>query len=118
MSVDTNPKATPNDQAQIRLNRIFSSKSIMAWSELFRDAVCAKLEIHDSDEKSKPCYRDFTDSDFGKIKSCLSRLLNWQMWSAPKDTEIDTAIAGSKSNLKEWFRSKGLTTGFIMGAPE
>jgi len=113
-----NPKATSNDQAQIRLNRIFSSKSIMAWSELFRDAVCAKLEIHESDEKEKPFYRDFTDSDFGKIKSCLSRLLNWQMWSAPKDTEIDTAIAGSKSNLKEWFKNKGLTTGFIMGAPE
>jgi len=113
-----NPKASSNDQAQIRLNRIFSSKSIMAWSELFRDAVCAKLEIHDSDEKAKPFYRDFTDSDFSKIKSCLSRLLNWQMWNAPKDSEIDTVIAGSKSNLKDWFKNKGLTTGFIMGATE
>jgi hypothetical protein len=113
-----NPKATSNEQGQIRLNRIFSSKSIMAWSELLRDAVCAKLEIHDSDEKAKPFYRDFTDGDFSKIQSCLSRLLNWQMWNAPKENEIDSAIAGSKSTLKEWFKSKGLTTGFIMGAPE
>jgi hypothetical protein len=113
-----NPKATSSDQSQVRLNRIFSSKSIMAWSELLRDAVCAKLEIHDSDDKVKPFYRDFTDGDFDKIRSCLSRLLNWQMWSAPNGNEIDTAIAGSKSNLKEWFKSKGLTTGFILGAPE
>jgi hypothetical protein len=113
-----NPKASTNDQAQIRLNRIFSSKSIMAWSELLRDAVCAKLDIHDSDDKVKPFYRDLTETDFNKIKACVSRLLNWQMWNTPKDQEIDTAIAGSKSNLKDWFKSKGLTTGFLMGAPE
>ncbi|MCK5260725.1 MAG: hypothetical protein KAJ44_00920 [Thermoplasmatales archaeon] len=90
----------------------------MAWSELFRDSVCAKLEIHDSDEKEKPFYRDLTDDDFLKIKLCLSRLLNWQMWKAPKGNEIDASLAGNKSYLKDWFKNKGLTTGFIMGAPE
>ena len=113
-----NANAMQNDQAQIRLNRLFSSKSIMAWSELLRDAICAKLEIHDSDEKAKPFYRDFTDSDYARIRSCLSRLLNWQMWSSPKDSQIDTQIAASKGALKEWFKEKGLTTGFLMGAPE
>jgi len=113
-----NPSASVSDQNQIRLNRIFSSKSIMAWSELFRDAVCAKLEIHDSDEKEKPFYRDLTDDQFQRIKECLSRLLNCQIWNAPKGSEIDTALAGNKSHLKEWFKDKGLTTGFIMGAPE
>jgi len=103
---------------QARLNRIFSSKAIMAWSELLRDAICAKLEIHDSDEKAKPFYRELGDEEYEKIKSCLSRLLNWQMWSSPINTEIDTIIAGSKGTLKEWFKGKGLTTGFIMGAPE
>lgn len=114
--INWNSKIRPNDQMQIKLRRIFSSKSIMAWAEIFRDAVCAKIEIHDSDEKQKPFYRNITDEDFLKIKGILNRLLNWQLWIAPKDSEIDTAIAGNKSALKEWFRSKGLTTGFLMGA--
>ncbi len=113
-----NPKPTPNDQAQIKLNRIFSSKSIMAWAELLRDAICAKLEIHDSDEKAMPFYREFTENDYSKIKACLARLLNWQIWNSPRDSQIDTQIASSKSTLKEWFKEKGLTTGFLMGAPE
>jgi hypothetical protein len=113
-----NSKASTNDQSQMRLNRLFSSKSIMAWSELLRDAICAKLEIHDSDDKAKPFYRDFSESDYGKIKFCLARVINWQMWNAPQGHEIETQIAGNKSNLKEWFKSKGLTTGFIMGAAE
>lgn len=110
------PKAGPNDQNQIKLERIFSSKSIMAWSEIFRDSVCAKLDIHDSDEKAKPFYREISESDFSKIKVILERLISWQMWSSPKGGEIDTVIAGSKSAIKEWFRQKGLTTGFLMGA--
>lgn len=114
--IDWNPRTNPNDQMQLKLKRIFSSKSILAWTEIFRDAVCAKLEIHDSDEKQKPFYRDISDEDFLKIKNILSRLINWQMWISPKDSEVDTAIAGNKSVLKEWFRTKGLTTGFLMGA--
>jgi len=114
--IDWNPRTNPNDQMQLKLKRIFSSKSILAWTEIFRDAVCAKLEIHDSDEKQKPFYRDISDEDFLKIKNILNRLINWQMWISPKDSEVDTAIAGNKSVLKEWFRTKGLTTGFLMGA--
>lgn len=113
-----NSKAPQNDQSQIRLSRIFSSKSIMAWSEILRDAICAKLEIHDGLERERPFYRDFGDADIKKIKSCLTRLLNWQMWNSPPKSQIDTQIAASKGTLKEWFKDKGLTTGFIMGAPE
>lgn len=111
-----NSKASPNDESQIKLARLFSSKSIMAWFEIFRDAVCAKLEIHDSDEKEKPFYRDITDADFTKINVILRRLLQWQMWKSPRNSEIDIVLAGSKSSAKDWFRSKGLTTGFLMGA--
>ncbi|MCG6170146.1 HNH endonuclease [Leptospira sanjuanensis] len=106
-----------SDLNQTKLNRIFSSKSIMAWMELFKDAVAAKLEIHDSDEKDKIFYREISDTDFTKIKSILERLFNWQIWSAPIHSDIDTQIAGTKSNLKDWFRNKGLTTGFLLGAP-
>lgn len=38
---------TENDLTQNKLNRMFRSKSIMAWSELLRDAVSAKLDITD-----------------------------------------------------------------------
>lgn len=109
-------KASPNDQNQIKLERLFSSKSIMAWCEIFRDAVCAKLDIHDSDEKERPFYRDISDPELAKIKAILERLLQWQMWKSPKSSEIDTVIAGNKSAIKEWFRSKGLTVGFLLGA--
>ncbi|MDR0603515.1 MAG: HNH endonuclease [Bacteroidales bacterium] len=107
-----------NDSIQNKLKRIYGSKSIMAWTELLKDAVCAKLDILDSDEKAKIFYREISDSDFSKIGNILSRLYNWQMWSSPKETEIDTIIAGNKKTIKEWFRSKGLTVGYLLGASE
>ena len=111
-------EAPQNDTDQIRLNRLFSSKSIMAWSELLRDAVCAKLDLDDADERAMPFYRELSDGDFHKIKKIVERLLGWPMWLAPTGSEIDSYTAGNKSTLKEWFKSKGLTTGYLMGASE
>ena len=54
---DWNHSATQNDLNQLKLSRLFSSKSIMAWSEIFKDAVSAKLEIYDADEKARIFYR-------------------------------------------------------------
>jgi len=112
------PKATRDDQNQLLLNRVFSSKSFMAWSELLRDAVCAKLDIDDADDRKRPFYRELSETDFKKIQKIIERLLQWTVWKSPVSAEIDTAIAGSKGNLKEWFKEKGLTTGFLMGATE
>jgi len=89
---------------------------MMAWCEIFKDAVCAKLEIYDIDEKNKPFYRDISDAEFTKIRVILERLLQWQIWKSPKNSVIDTVIAGNKSATKEWFREKGLTAGFLLGA--
>lgn len=113
-----NPKATRDDLNQQRLNRVFSSKSIMAWSELFRDAVCAKLDLEDADDRGRPFYRELSDNDFHKIKRVVERLFAWPLWLSPPNSEIDSYIASSKSKLKEWFRGKGLTTGYLMGANE
>lgn len=112
-----NPKPTA-DVGQLALARQFSSKSIMAWSELLRDAVCAKLDLDDADDRARPFYRDLSESDFAKIRRILERLLGWQMWKAPGKGEIDTYIAGNKSALKNWFKAKGLTAGFLAGASE
>jgi hypothetical protein len=113
-----NKDATPNDTTQQKLKRIYSSKSIMAWSELFKDAVCAKLDILDSDEKAKVFYREISNTDFEKIKNIFIRLINWQMWSAPKNSDIDPVLSSSKKPIKEWFKSKGLTVGYLVGAAE
>lgn len=113
-----NPKAPRGDTNQIRLNRLFSSKSIMAWSELLRDAICAKLDITDTDDRARLFYRELSDDEFQRIKKIIERLIEWPMWLAPGGSEIDSFIAGNKSTLKEWFKGKGLTTGYLMGARE
>jgi hypothetical protein len=116
--VGWNPKASQTDTNQNRLNRLFSSKSIMAWSELLRDAVCAKLDLDDADERAMPFYRELSDGDFQKIRRITERLFSWPMWLAPASSEIESYLAGNKSTLKEWFKGKGLTTGYLMGANE
>jgi hypothetical protein len=113
-----NSRATRDDINQLRLNRIFSSKSFMAWSELLRDAVCAKLDLYDADDKAKAFYRELSETDFQKIGRIVERLLGWPLWMAPLNSEIESYLSGNKSTLKEWFRGKGLTTGYLMGASE
>jgi hypothetical protein len=83
----------------------------MAWSELLRDAVCAKLDLEDADERARPFYRELSDGDFQKIKKIAERLLAWPMWIAPANSEVDSYIAGNKSTLKEWSREKGSRLG-------
>jgi len=112
------PAASNHDPNQLKLNRMFRSKSIMAWSEIFRDAICAKLNIHDSDQKVMPLYRNMTDAEFEQIQFVTRRLVGWKMWDSPSDSEIDRIFADNKSKVKQWFREKGLTTGYLMGAPE
>lgn len=116
--VGWNAKALTNDTNQVRLNRIFSSKSIMAWAELLRDATCAKLDLEDADDRAKPFYRELSEGDFEKIRKIVERLVASPLWIAPPKAEIDNYLAGSKGTLKEWFRGKGLTTGYLMGATE
>ena len=113
-----NPAAPPNDQTRIRLDRIYSSKSIMAWSEIFKDAICAKLEITDEEERARPIYRELSQSDWEKINTMAGRLLTWTHWSAPQNSEIDSKLSTGKTVLKAWFKGMGLTTGYLLGATE
>ena len=110
--------ASKNDTSQNKLKRIYASKSMMAWTELLKDAVWTKLEIFDSDEKTKIFYREISEQHFDKISDILSRLYTWQMWSIPKDSEIDTIIAGNKKTIKEWFKNKGLRVEYLLGYSE
>ena len=114
---DPNVSRQSND-VQRRLERIFSSKSMMAWSEILRDAMCAKLEIYDSDEKLRPFYRVFDEHQERHIRETVERLLSWKMWEMPVNDDIDRRLSDNKSAVKDYFRNKGLTTGYLMGAPE
>ncbi len=113
-----NPKAGPLDDNQLKLNRLLRSKSMMAWTELLRDAICAKIELHDSDDKSRPFYRTLTEEELQKIKGVVTRLVGWKWWASPQDDEIDRVLSDNKSEVKSWFKEKKLTTGYLMGAAE
>jgi hypothetical protein len=113
-----NPHASPEDPRQISLGRLFGSKSMMAWSMIFRDALCAKLELQDADDRAMPLYRDASPRELAKIESVVQRLVAWKLWDSPPKSEIDRILAANKSEVKNFFRQKGLTTGYLMGAAE
>jgi hypothetical protein len=113
-----NPPAGPNDGNQRRLVRLFRSKAIMAWSELVRDAVCGKLELVDAEDRARPFYRSLNVEDLARIRKVIERLANWKLWAAPPGDDIDRVLADNKSAVKDWLKSHGLSTGYLMGAAE
>ena len=90
----------------------------MSWTEILKDAISAKLEIFDVDEKALLFYRKLSDNDFSKIRDIVRRLINWSLWNLSQDSEIDRILADNKSEVKKYFKSKGLTAGYLLGAPE
>lgn len=106
------------DLNQNKLNRLLRSKSIMAWSELYHDAICAKLNIFDTDQRKMPFYQVINEDQFEQIRLITRRLIGWNVWESPTDGEIDRVLADNKSEVKKHFREKGLTAGYLMGAKE
>jgi hypothetical protein len=111
-----NPKALTGDMTQRKLDRMFRSKSMMAWSELLRDAILAKLDLTDADDRVCPFYREMDKRQLDGIRQTVARLFNWKFWSDPGE-EIDRVLSDNKSEVKEWFRKHDLTTGYLLGAP-
>jgi hypothetical protein len=112
-----NADATEADPEQRKLRRMFSSKSMMAWSEVLADAVKADLKLDAEDDRAMPFCRDLTKAQLDSVKVVVSRLFGWKFWAAPDD-EIDRAIAGNKKAVKKWFKQRGLDTGYLLGARE
>lgn len=113
-----NPKAGPNDGYQLRLQRLLRSKSIMAWSGIVRDAVNGKLELQDAEDRERPFYRTLSVDQMKMIRKVIERLVNSKIWSAPAESEIDRILADNKSVVKDWLKTHGISTGYLMGAPE
>jgi hypothetical protein len=110
--------ASTKTDTQRKLERIFGSKSMMAWFELLHGAVCGKLEIDDADDRAKVFLRDLSDKQLERIKVIVGRLFDWPLWSAPAGHEIDRILSDRKTAVKDWMKIKGLTTGYLMGASE
>jgi len=89
---------------------------MMAWSELLRDAILAKLDLTDADDRACPFYRELDKRQLDGIRQTVARLFNWKFWSDPGE-EIDRVLSDNKSEVKEWFRKHDLTTGYLLGAP-
>ena len=58
------------------------------------------------------------DQEIEKLQGVVARLVDWKGWSAPANDELDRVLADNKSQVKNWFRDHGLTTGYLMGASE
>ena len=111
-------KKNPSDTNQNKLSRIFRSKSIMSWSEILKDAIAAKLDIIDADEKAMVFYRELSAENFNKIRGIVRRLIEWSIWTTPQESDIDRILADNKKEIKKFMKEKGLTAGYLMGAPE
>lgn len=111
-----NAKAPNGDTTQRKLQRMFRSKSMMAWSELLRDAIRAKLGLMDSEDAARPFYRELDKQQLEAIKGTVARLFSWKFWSDPGD-EIDRVLSDNKSEVKRWLKEHDLTTGYLLGAP-
>ena len=74
---------------------MFRSKSIMAWSELVRDAVIGELKLIEADDRARPFYRDLSNDDLDRVRGVIERLVNWKWWTSPDD-EIDCVLADNK----------------------
>lgn len=110
-----NASAATGDTMQRKLTRMFRSKSIMAWSELLVDAVIAKLDLIDSDDKARPFYRELSKEQVERVKAVVSRLFGWKFWADAND-EIDRVLSDNKSAVKQWFKDRLLTPGYLLGA--
>ena len=113
-----NPSASINDEGQRRLERLTRSRFMKAWSELLKDAICANARIFDTDEKDRPFYREFSEEKWADIKDIVTRLVEWNMWQSPANSEIDQIRLDRDRQVKDWLRTKGLTAGYLLGAPE
>ena len=112
------PKAPKSDDSQLKLQRMFRTRFMKAWAELLKDAVCARLDLQDSDERSRPFYRELSDEDLARVQFSVARLVDWKIWSSPVGTEIDQIRMDSDGMVKDWVRAKGLTPGYLAGTSE
>src|SRR5688500_10199835 len=86
------PKPAATNETVRALKRMLRSKSMMAWAELLKDAVCANLEIHDGNEKARCFYGELNEFQLGQVKYVVNRLVAWKRWSSPTGDDMDRVL--------------------------
>ena len=86
----------------------------MAWSTLLKDAVCGRLEIFTEEERAHPFYRDISPAEHEKIKTIISKLINFKIWKSPADSDVDRVLSDNKSAVKDWLKKQGLDVGYLL----
>jgi hypothetical protein len=102
-----NHKAPAGDTTQRKMDRLFRSKSMMAWSELLRDAVLAELKLRDAEDRARPFYRVLDKRDLWRASGALSRgcstgssgrMPEWKSIAFSQTTRVPLRI-GSRSTI-------------------
>jgi len=107
-----------NIENQKALDRIFRSKSIISWSSILHGAICGSFDLDDNEDRVQPFYRVLNEEQKIKLKKLIVKLISWSVWYAPDNSEIDRILADNRKEIIEFMRKKGLTSGYLMGAPD
>lgn len=100
------------------VERMFRSRSIMSWSQIFYGAVCGTLDLDDPEDRQLPLFRKLSDEQKQKIEKLVKQLVKWNGWEVPVlSDELDRKLSDNVKEITTFFKEKGLTTGFLMGAP-
>ena len=62
----------------------------------------------------RPFYRDISPVEHDKVKTILSKLVNFKIWKSPADGEVDRVLSDNKSAVKEWLKKQGLDVGPLL----
>jgi hypothetical protein len=55
-----------------------------------------------------------TPAEHDKVKTILSKLMNFKIWKSPADSEVDRVLSDNKSAVKEWLKRQGLDIGYLL----
>ena len=89
----------------------------MSWAQIMKGALCGTLDLDDAYDREMPLYRKFTDTQKEKIEKMIKRLIDWNGWQIQSiSSELDRKLSDNVKEITNFFREKGLTTGYLMGA--
>jgi hypothetical protein len=74
--------------------------------------------LNDGEDGERPFYRDLDEEEMERLSRVVKALYAWKRWDSPPNDEIDRILFDNESEVRDWFRSHGLTAGYLMGARE
>lgn len=112
-----NPES--RNEAHRTAERIYAAGAMRAWVPILRAVIASKLNLIDDEEKRRVFFRPIDDEVFFRvIEPVLDRLFAHKLWLDP-DPEIDANLrVNNPDHVKQFYRSRGLTTQWLAGLDE